>query len=853
MPGKYQLRLFVTGQSAASIGAVSNVRAFCDADLEGAYELEVIDVLKRPDEAATAEILATPTLIKVDPQPVRRLIGDLGDRAQILAALDDADERVDDVVPGKAPLRLLVVEDSQADLVRIRAYLSEGSLGADIVHAPSLQAACGQLATDRFDAVVLDLWLPDAKGTDGVSRVRAADAEVPILVLTGIGDERIGAQVVQAGAQDYVCKRELSAGSLSRALHQAIERKRVTLRYAGLESLFGTVITHVADAIVITDRNGIIRYVNPAAEALFARPAAQLTGRSLGGYAGADRAETEILRPDGEPRLGELRTRSIEFDGGPGSLISIRDVTERKRAEEMRLESEARFRDLADNIRDVFWIWDVKRHRLLYVSQTYEQVWGRPPAQIHVHDFDWLDAVHPDDHDRVSEAFYRDAPAGTYREEFRIVRPDGDVRWVHDRGFPVADTDGEVQRIAGIAEDITERRQLEHQLRQSQKMEGIGRLAGGIAHDFNNILTAILGYSEMLMGQIGEDKPIHADLAEIHKAGERAAELTRSLLAFSRRQVLNLRPVDLNGVVRNLQPMLRRVIREDINFDTRMAEALPATQADTTQLEQILMNLVVNARDAMENGGDLVVATGVKEVADGDESAPVPMAPGRYVVLAVSDTGCGMDENTRSRLFEPFFTTKQQGAGTGLGLATVYGTVKQLGGYVFVYSELGKGTTFRLYFPVTSEQPQDATRPATVARPLVGSETVLLVEDDILVRPLAVKTLKRHGYRVLEAATPEEALTVSDRHEGRVDVLVTDVVMPGMSGGDLAGLVQERRPGTRVLYISGYSHATVSGQGLADAGRRLLEKPFTGTELLAAVRDALVLDANNGPADGASR
>ena len=640
---------------------------------------------------------------------------------------------MDDVVPGKAPLRLLVVEDSQADLVRIRAYLSEGSLGADIVHAPSLQAACGQLATDRFDAVVLDLWLPDAEGTDGVSRVRAADAEVPILVLTGIGDERIGAQVVQAGAQDYVCKRELSAGSLSRALHQAIERKRVTLRYAGLESLFGTVITHVADAIVITDRNGIIRYVNPAAEALFARPAAQLTGRSLGGYAGAGRAETEILRPDGEPRLGELRTRSIEFDGGPGSLISIRDVTERKRAEEMRLE------------------------------------------------------------------------------------------------------------------------QLEHQLRQSQKMEGIGRLAGGIAHDFNNILTAILGYSEMLMGQIGEDKPIHADLAEIHKAGERAAELTRSLLAFSRRQVLTLRPVDLNGVVRNLEPMLRRVIREDIDFDTRMAKALPATQADTTQLEQILMNLVVNARDAMENGGDLVVATGVKEVADGDESTPVPMAPGRYVVLAVSDTGCGMDENTRSRLFEPFFTTKQQGAGTGLGLATVYGTVKQLGGYVFVYSELGKGTTFRLYFPVTSEQPQDATRPATVARPLVGSETVLLVEDDILVRPLAVKTIKRHGYRVLEAATPEEALTVSDRHEGQVDVLVTDVVMPGMSGGDLAGLMQERRPGTRVLHISGYSDATVSGQGLAAAGGRLLEKPFTGTELLAAVRDALVLDANNGPADGASR
>jgi PAS domain S-box-containing protein len=391
--------------------------------------------------------------------------------------------------------------------------------------------------------------------------------------------------------------------------------------------------------------------------------------------------------------------------------------------------------------------------------------------------------------------------------------------------------------FVAVFDNVTERRKLEDQLRQSQKMEAVGRLAGGVAHDFNNLLTVINGYSELLLRQVGEDSTLRKEVDEIRKAGDRASMLTRQLLAFSRRQVLQPKVLDLNATVSGMATMLRRLIGEDLDLRILPGEGLGRVKADPGQVEQIILNLVVNARDAMPGGGRLTIETSDTSL-DGTFSSKHPHAvTGPHVLLAVSDTGVGMSEETQSHLFEPFFTTKERGKGTGLGLSTVYGIVKQSQGYVYVYSELGKGTTVKVFLPRV-EGEDEIVSPVSAPAPH-GTETVLVVEDDTPVRDLVTRVLSAKGYRVLSACEGVEALRLCGDCADPVDLLVTDVVMPGMGGRELASRVEAAKPGVRVLFVSGYTENAISHHGILEAGLEFLQKPFTTDALLRKVREVL--------------
>ena len=391
-----------------------------------------------------------------------------------------------------------------------------------------------------------------------------------------------------------------------------------------------------------------------------------------------------------------------------------------------------------------------------------------------------------------------------------------------------------------FAEDVTERRALEQQLRQSQKMEAIGRLAGGIAHDFNNLLMVISGYSEFLLDRLGPEPSLRTPAQEIAGAAGRATSLTRQLLAFSRKQMLAPKILDLNGVVTENLKMLTRVIGEDIDLVMVPAAELGVVRADAGQIEQVIMNLAVNARDAMPSGGKLTIETSNVSVDEEHARFHPPLVPGNYVMLAISDTGAGMDAETQSRIFEPFFTTKGP-KGTGLGLSTVYGIVKQSGGYIWVYSEPSKGTTFKIYLPRVAELAQSAAlgAPSEAAVPVPGTETILLVEDEANLRYLARQFLEKQGYRVIDAADGAVAMQIAVAHEGVIHLLLTDVIMPGMNGRELAQRISEIRPNVKILYMSGYTENVIGRNGTLDAGVRLLQKPFTLRDLKTKVREVL--------------
>jgi len=389
--------------------------------------------------------------------------------------------------------------------------------------------------------------------------------------------------------------------------------------------------------------------------------------------------------------------------------------------------------------------------------------------------------------------------------------------------------------------DLTRQRKLEDQLVQAQKMEAVGQLAGGVAHDFNNLLTVIMSYSSMLLADMGANDEVRGDIQEISDAAQRAAALTRQLLAFSRKQVLQMRAVNVNAVVTDVEKMLRRLIGEDIRLTTHLDPELSLINADPGQLEQVLINLAVNARDAMPQGGDLTITTDNAELSDEHGERHLGAAPGSYIMLAVTDTGSGMTKDVQQRLFEPFYTTKGVGKGTGLGLATVHGIVKQSGGDVYVYSELGHGTTFKVYFPrLTTAEPVTITAEHRAIAPS-GSETVLLAEDDEAIRTLGARVLGALGYNVLVARTGGEALRIVAEHKGQIDLIATDVVMPEMNGSQLVERVLEARPGIRVLFMSGYTDDEVMRRGVIDGQTAFLQKPFTPDLLAHKVREVLDL------------
>ncbi|HEY0764322.1 MAG TPA: response regulator [Pyrinomonadaceae bacterium] len=460
----------------------------------------------------------------------------------------------------------------------------------------------------------------------------------------------------------------------------------------------------------------------------------------------------------------------------------------------------------------------------------------------------WLSIVHPDDKEKAARVAAADFVSGRAQNtsEFRWVTKSGDIIWAQSNYAIILDHDGTPLGMRGVTIDITERKRAEEalraseeQLRQSQKLEAVGQLAGGVAHDFNNLLTVITGYCDLTLMKMRPDEPTRANVQEVKKAGERAAGLTRQLLAFSRRQVLQPKVLDLNAIVTDVNKMLRRLIGEDIDLTTVLDPSLGQINADPGQIEQVIMNLAVNARDAMPQGGKLTFETANVYLDNEYVRSHTIVRPGNYVMFALSDTGTGMDAETRARIFEPFFTTKGQGKGTGLGLSTVYGIVKQSDGYIWVYSELGQGTTFKVYLPRVDKAARVDTDLESLAELPRGRETVLLTEDEDPVRRLIKTILESNGYQVLEATCGEDALALYKEHTGPVDLIVTDVVMPKMSGRELAENLKTVSPDIKVLYLSGYTDDAIVRHGLLDQKMSFLQKPFTPDALLRKVREAL--------------
>ena len=606
--------------------------------------------------------------------------------------------------------------------------------------------------------------------------------------------------------------------------------------YQVVERLKGDIATTSIPIIMVTaldDREARIRGLRAGAEDSLSKPIdrAELCLRvrnllRLRAYGVYFDAHSTILEAEVASRTAELidRTRDLE-----------RQAAALSRSEERTTLA------LAAASLGV-WELDVVTRQLTW-SATMTSLFGLLPDQAPTSAEAFVALIEPEDQRGVEQVLAgTDTDATDYELEFRVQRPGGGTRWHALRARLLCGPDGTPTRLLGVGADITEHKSLEADLRQVHKMDAVGQLAAGVAHDFNNMLTTIIGYSEMVLEQIGSDKPISGDLAEISKAGDRAAALTRQLLAFSRKQPLRIAAIDTNDVIRQTNAMLLRLIGEDVVVHLRLMDAAPTIRADRIQLEQVLMNLATNARDAMPRGGELTIETAAADASEASNAVHAPVTAGAYVRVRVTDTGIGMDAATVSRIFEPFFTTKGIGHGTGLGLATVFGVVQQLGGYITVTSEVGTGTTFTLYFRQSTNElaEESPLRPRLAAAPLAQHhEVVLIVEDEEGVRQLAARVLTRHGYTVLQADGPVQALKLAEGYAQAISLVLSDVVMPVMDGPALLARFRQTRPELKALYMSGYKGEMLESRGDLQARTRVLQKPFSASILLQAVRDVL--------------
>ena len=620
-----------------------------------------------------------------------------------------------------------------------------------------------------------------------------------------------------------------------------------------------------ADGIFLLDPNGAILDANPRACELLGYRLEELVGRTTADIVAPEDLKAHRARlfealatviPPVERRMRHRDGTIFTVEGwgralADGSVVGfIRDVghrrvaaAERKRAEEVLRQSEKLFRALIEGSSDMVCILGADR-RIRYQSPSiervlgYEVAWmvGRDPFQL----------IHPEDRERIEQVFARVVAGGsTEPVEGRMRHKDGSWRVIEGSGVSRLD-DPDIQGIVIHSRDVTDRHAAEEalnrsedQLRHSQRLESVGRLAGGIAHDFNNLHTVILAYSEQMITKLGADHPMSRAATEVHKAAGRAAGLTRQLLAFSRRQVLEPSVLDLDLVLADLGPMLRRVIGEDIDLLIHAGDQSGRVRADRLQVEQVVMNLVVNARDAMPNGGRLTIDTARVTLAADEARRLEGLTAGPYVRMRVCDSGIGMDTEVRAKLFEPFFTTKERGEGTGLGLSTAYGIVQQSGGAIDVESQPGQGATFSIYLPSVEAAVTESLPVPSEPQEMNGHETVLLAEDEAVVRDLVSELLQSAGYRVLEAQGGPAALEVSEAFDEPIHLLLTDVIMPGMSGRELAERIAARRPETRVLYVSGYTRDLIAQQGILEAGVHLLQKPFDPDVLLRKIREVL--------------
>jgi two-component system, cell cycle sensor histidine kinase and response regulator CckA len=786
----------------------------------------------------------------------------------LLSGTDDALSATTGILTAPQALRqdvkiLTALADPQAAERCISELTSAGfDLSADAVNSGhSLSKA---LKSNKYDAIIAQPDLPGSPGMNVLEMLQKQGLDVPlILVMNDLTTEEAG-QLARRGVVSclvggnftrlpFIMMRILKAKYLEEEIGWTNRARRLA------EENYRSFFEQNVAGVFRVSLDGRILDLNESCAGIF-------------GYATSDEARThrlhdivssaedidyllrrvqekkildnfeiELRRRDGQMLRVLASARLLEQDRDSPPLVggTLVDVTRWRNAEEALRQRAHRFRVMLEKSSDAISLVD-STGKVLYSSHAVSPIFGYElDERVGKNVFE---LVHPEDAPQVLSTFSRlmQRPFTSVSAQLRYQHKDGSWRWIEALGTNLLE-DPSVEGVVINYRDVTEQRRLQEQLFQAQKMEAIGALAGGVAHDFNNLLTAILGYSDMILEKAAPNSALHRYSTQIKQAGERAASLTRQLLAFSRLQVMAPKVLDLNAVISEMSRMLRRVIGEDIKLNVVAASGLGRVKVDPSQIEQVIINLAVNARDAMPQGGELTIRTANESIGESIAEDKIRLRPGAYVLLEVSDTGCGMDSETRARVFEPFFTTKEKGRGTGLGLSTVYGVVKQSGGYIWLSSELGKGASFKIYLPSVNEAISAAKTLEAPACDPGGAETILLVEDENAVRALLRRVLRSKGYRILEAERGEDALAICQTYQERIDLILTDIVMPKMSGQDLAHHASRLHPEAKLLYMTGYAGTKIGSAELLEMGAQFIQKPFSADTLTQKIR--AVLDA----------
>lgn len=779
-------------------------------------------------------------------------------------------------------LRILNVEDQERDVALLTRHLTRAGYDVSSVRVCTAETFRLALQDQTWDLILCDYSMPTFNAIAALNILKETKIDLPFIIISGTVGEAVAVEAMKAGAHDYLMKdnlarlaptieRELLDLENRRARWKAEEqREQLVAQLQSERQRLDNIVANVPGVVWENRRDpgdlaNNVEFVSNYVETML-------------GYTAEEWLSTpgfwlEIMHPDDRERM---RTRSslalvqrerepVEFrwiakDGrvvqveahsavirdASGEAVGIRgvtiDITQRKLAEEALYATEEKYRNIFENaIEGIFQANPNGQYVAANIAMARILGYYSPEEFKEQRTcFSVANYVDPETREVLKRMLEKEDLIVGF--ECEVYRKDGGKITTVQNIRAIRDGDGKLIHYEGSIEDVTERKLLETQLRQSQKLEAIGMLAGGIAHDFNNLLTVIGGYCDLSLAKLREEDPLRRNLTEISKASDRAAVLTRQLLAFSRKQVLQAKVLDLNSVVPEMEKLLRRLIGEDIKFSAVLGSGLGSVKADPGQIEQVIMNLALNSRDAMPNGGTLTIETTNIFLDEEHARHHVTVVPGHYVMLAVSDSGRGMDAGTQARVFEPFFTTKDPGKGTGLGLSTVYGIVKQSGGSIWVYSELERGTTFKIYLPRVDEAPKFEPR-REIKEAIRGDQTILLAEDEEMVRQLAQEVLQTYGYKVLVAANGGAALLICERYEDTIDLLLTDVVMPEMSGPQLAERLKQLRPEMKVLYMSGYTDNAIVHQGVLDEGESFIQKPFAPVSLAEKVYD--VLTAND--------
>jgi PAS domain S-box-containing protein len=776
-------------------------------------------------------------------------------------------------------LHILLVEDNEDDARLIARELQVSGFKPLITRVDTPGAMNAALSERSWDAVLADWHLPRFSALFALEMLKSKGLDLPFIIVSSKIGETAAVSAMKAGAHDYVMKNNLARliPVIVRELRDAEERRarrRAEQALALSEERLQLVVRATNDAVRDWDLTTNSLWWNEGLQTLFGYQAQDIESGVESWYSRLHPEEKERVLASCYAAINSSTTAwSLEYrfrraDGAYAHVLDRSYILRNVRGEALRLigaltdltaskqmvkslrQSEHRLRTVLDSSPDAIIgideagrITDWNPRAEIMFGWSKQEATGRLLAETILPE----QQRDPYDHSFRSALETGGGPSLHQRQELTVLRRDGSKLFAELSVVPLKLKESPSPTFYAFLTDITERkrtelalRSTEEQLRQSQKMEAIGQLAGGIAHDFNNLITVITGYCDLLLDSFPQGTEGRGELGEIKSAADRATWLIGQLLAFSRRQVLVRQVVDLNVLVRNLEKLLRRLIAEDIKLNMTLDQNLARVKVDPGQMEQVVMNLALNARDAMAKGGVLTIETANTEV---DETYPqkiVVMPPGRYVMLAVSDTGSGMTAETQARIFEPFFTTKEPGKGTGLGLSTVYGIVKQSEGFIWVYSELAQGTTFKIYLPAVHDEPEAVLpQEARSDREAVGTETILVVEDDDALRQLTKQVLESRGFTVLMAANGDEAFSIAQNYDGPIHLLLIDVVIPGASGRVTAERLLRHREGLKVLFMSGYAGSAMARYGLLDAGTPLLQKPFSPKMLLQKVREIL--------------